>query len=115
MQSSEKLSYFLAGALLPALAYILLGLTKGKCPSNDTADSTLYDDDSDDDLQEQLGNPSSKDPREWGLRDCPYKVKQGISFLNVNIPCSCNRLKNIPKFSLTPQYTYNHTMVPRRE
>lgn len=75
MQSSEKLGYFLAGALLPTLAYIFLGFTKSKCSSNDTADTVLYDDDSDDDLHEQLGKPTSQDPREWGLRDSPYKVR----------------------------------------
>lgn len=76
MQSSEKLGYFLAGALLPTLAYyILLGFTKSNYPSNDTADTALYDEDSDEDLHEQLGKPTSKDPREWGLRDSPYKVR----------------------------------------
>ncbi len=79
MNSSEKLGYFLAGALIPALAYIFLGLSKSKSTSNNRTDTVLYDYDSDDDLQEQLGKPS-KDPREWGMRDSPYKVRSFVYF-----------------------------------
>ena len=93
MNSSEKLGYFLAGALIPALAYIFLGLSKSKSTSNSRTDTVLYDYDGDDDLQEQLGKPS-KDPREWGMRDCPYKVRSFGSFAEQLISRSLNSPSN---------------------
>lgn len=68
----SKLGYFVAGALLPTLAYVGYNLSKKATVAND--DDSNEGASSDDELQEQLGKPSS-DPRGWGMRDCPYKVR----------------------------------------
>mmetsp|Transcript_18737 Transcript_18737/g.26567 ORF Transcript_18737/g.26567 Transcript_18737/m.26567 type:complete len:191 (-) Transcript_18737:292-864(-) len=67
----NKLGYFVAGALLPTLAYVGYNLSKKATVAND--DDSNEGASSDDELQEQLGKPSS-DPRGWGMRDCPYKM-----------------------------------------
>ena len=76
---------FLAGALLPTLAYVLL---LRKAPSASTSDGDESDDDSDmDDLR--TGGPSSK----WGPLDAPYKmvlcVNQELSMGKGKIAAQC--------------------------
>lgn len=74
--ASQPWLYFLAGALLPTLAYYIMGPSsmKKKKPKND--DSEYDDDDSanesvDEDLFGiQTTGPSSK----WGMMNAPYKV-----------------------------------------
>jgi hypothetical protein len=74
-----KVGYFLAGALLPTIAYLLRNPNQSEtegdasCSEGEDDSEGEYDDSSEDELQVALGAPST-DCKKWGMRDAPYKV-----------------------------------------
>jgi len=78
---TSKLGCFLAGALLPTIAYFIVGSTKNANKSS-RGDHNSKDDeddeyDSEEELQTILGKRKpSMDPKQWGVRDAPYKVRR---------------------------------------
>jgi len=77
-----KMIYFVAGALLPTLAYIFMGRQQkfqGRSMGDDDDEEEDdecedEDDSSEESLTEALG-PASSDCKSWGIRDAPYKVR----------------------------------------
>jgi len=71
----SPLVFFLAGALVPTLAWFLLSSYGKSSRSNITpldGDDECDDDDDDSDVADtSVGGPSSK----WGYMDAPYKVR----------------------------------------
>lgn len=65
MQTSSPIIYFLAGALLPTLAYILLSSNKRKKKEEWIEEE---EDDSFEPAEENNGN------KNWGMKDAPYKM-----------------------------------------
>ena len=66
---SSPLAYFLAGALLPTLAYALL--FRGKSSGSE---AVTFDDD-DDSSDDEFGADMSASPaKTWGMKDAPYKM-----------------------------------------
>jgi len=73
----SNLCYFLAGTLLPTLAYaFLLRQKKRKRNSNtSSSDSEEDDDSSGDEFEPILMRVGDKDhPKSWGMADAPYKM-----------------------------------------
>lgn len=67
---SSPLTYFLAGALLPTLAYVLL--FRGKSSGSE---AVTFDDDDDDSSDDEFGADMSASPaKTWGMKDAPYKM-----------------------------------------
>lgn len=68
-----RIGFFLAGALLPSIAYFLSPKTTQSTKIESLHDSDNEDDDSEDD--EFLGErDSTVDPTKWGIKDAPYKM-----------------------------------------
>ena len=65
-EGTSPFLYFLAGALIPSLAWFFLGSKNDE--SNNLAEA--FDDD-EDTADASTGGPSSK----WGYTDAPYKVR----------------------------------------
>uniref|UniRef100_A0A7S4K0G8 peptidyl-tRNA hydrolase n=1 Tax=Odontella aurita TaxID=265563 RepID=A0A7S4K0G8_9STRA len=77
--SPSPISYFLAGALLPTLVYVLF--LRGKHETKSSSDSggidqqPLDDDSSDDEGDVALGESNeSQTARLWGMNNAPYKM-----------------------------------------
>lgn len=92
----SNLCYFLAGTLLPTLAYaFLLRQKKRKRNSNtSSSDSEEDDDSSGDEFEPILMRVGDKDhPKSWGMADAPYKVGMyagiyaSVSIVFVGIVC----------------------------
>lgn len=88
MAASDNTStflYFLAGALVPSLAWFFLG-SKQELPA---VDSAAKEDDDEDTADVSSGGPSSK----WGYTDAPYKmvlcVNQELSMGKGKIAAQC--------------------------
>ena len=77
--SPNPLLYFLAGALVPSLAWVLL-----QSKAKESNDSGKNDDDGEEDedtAETTTGGPSSN----WGYSDAPYKVSHIVVFLIVSL------------------------------
>ena len=74
-EGTNPLYYFLAGALLPTLAYTILA-PKSSLPKTTESEPTEKDCCSDDDDELLLPNPraTSDPPTQWGFADAPYKM-----------------------------------------
>ena len=83
-KTGSPLAYFLAGALLPSLAILLLKRTKAPT-STSVADISIdgedFDDDDDDDSYDDEDDESYDGPevdktisQSWGMRQAPYKM-----------------------------------------
>lgn len=75
--SSSPWLYFVAGALLPTIAFVLTRSgtkqVKRRRSDDDEESSSSDDDDDDEDLHGiETTGPSSQ----WGMMDSPYKVRQ---------------------------------------
>ena len=72
--SSSPWLYFVAGALLPTIAFVLTrsGTKQVKRRRSDEEESSSSSDDDDDLHGIETTGPSSQ----WGMMDCPYKVRQ---------------------------------------
>lgn len=71
---SSPLTYFLAGALLPTLAYVFLFRGKSSTSEAVTFDG-LDNDDDDDSSDDEFGADMSSSPaKTWGMKDAPYKM-----------------------------------------
>jgi hypothetical protein len=73
---------FLAGALLPTLAYGLFWRNQASKINNDgddEEDDDEDDDDDDDDSSEDEFPSSNKTAQQWGMSDAPYKVRSPSS------------------------------------
>ena len=74
--ASSPLAYFLAGMLVPTIAYFFLNRKGNDTGGNNTSSIDLGEDDWDDDsddgapLPTGSNNPSSS----WGMMDAPYKM-----------------------------------------
>jgi hypothetical protein len=89
-QNFSPLSSFIAGALIPTIAYFLLLRRQNKTNNvNDNIknddnvnaneninfeDENGFDDDSSDDGFEPIERIEGDDPTSWGMMDAPYKV-----------------------------------------
>ena len=83
--TASNFFYFLAGALLPTIAYFLLQRSENEKngvieDTNSELDCDLYDDDDDDD-NIATNESSALNPSSWGMRDAPYKVKSEMLYL----------------------------------
>ena len=85
MINSDNVIYFLAGACLPTIAFLLLGQRDAaKKPSIELLhDLRLQDGESGNDDEEDENDEnflataqllSKVDPKSWGMKDAPYKV-----------------------------------------
>jgi hypothetical protein len=76
--SFSPLYYFLAGALLPTIAYAFLQRNSKDTPTFefDEADDSVdeFQSSSEEDAFEPI-DKSSVDPSKWGITDAPYKVR----------------------------------------
>ena len=82
--TSSNMIHFLAGALLPTLSYFLLNrsplLNKNNEKESDKEYSNEFDDIEDDDSFDEGEDATNEvksnvDPKSWGMKDAPYKVK----------------------------------------
>eukprot|EP00980_Cylindrotheca_fusiformis_P031086 scaffold25800_cov162-Cylindrotheca_fusiformis.AAC.12 len=85
--SKSEWLYFLAGAILPSLAWVVLKKSSG---SSNNKRAAASDDDDDEDMDGVVeGGPSSK----WGYTDAPYKmvlcVNQELSMGKGKIAAQC--------------------------
>jgi len=72
LNNNSALYYFLAGALLPTLAYTFL-LRRSNAITNNNYDAE--DDDSDDEFEPIVMTKGDVDhPKSWGMVDAPYKM-----------------------------------------
>jgi hypothetical protein len=66
---------FLAGALLPTLAYGLFWRNQASKINNDGDDEDDDEDDDDDESSEEEFPSNNKTAQQWGISDAPYKVR----------------------------------------
>mmetsp|Transcript_8320 Transcript_8320/g.16926 ORF Transcript_8320/g.16926 Transcript_8320/m.16926 type:complete len:99 (-) Transcript_8320:209-505(-) len=77
---SPPLAYFLAGVLVPTLAYVLFVRSGSETKSSNS------DDDDDDSSDDEFGADMSESPASsWGMKDAPYKVIS-IAIMERNCP-----------------------------
>lgn len=72
MSLSVEAKYFLAGSLLPTLAFVMIESFKKK--KSDLNDPIPFEDSDDEDDGFEPTSPTSSDPSSWGIRDAPYKM-----------------------------------------